>query len=40
MVHGKGERASSTVPYRDRSETNARFDQWFTCPGVLPRSRR
>jgi hypothetical protein len=30
MVQGKGERASWTVPYRDRSATNARFDQWFT----------
>ena len=38
MVHGKGERISSTVPWRSSSATNALRDQWFTCPGVFPRS--
>ena len=40
MVHGNGERASTTSPWRDSSDTNERLDQWLRCPGVLPRSRR
>ena len=38
IVHGNGERASTTSPWRLSSATNARLDQWLTCPGVLPRS--
>ena len=38
IVHGNGERASTTSPWRPSSDTNARLDQWLTCPGVLPRS--
>src|SRR5215207_1537857 len=38
MVHGNGERGSTTSPWRDSSATNERLDQWFMCPGVLPRS--
>ena len=40
IVHGNGERASTTSPWRPSSRTNARLDQWLTCPGVLPSSRR
>ena len=36
MVHGNGERASTTSPWRDSSFTKLRLDQWFRCPGVLP----
>src|SRR4051794_32431579 len=38
MVHGNGERISSTAPCRDSSSTNARRDQWLRWPGVFPRS--
>ena len=40
IVHGNGERASTTSPCRDSSSTKLRLDQWFTWPGVFPRSRR
>ena len=38
IVHGNGERASTTSPCRDSSVTNERLDQWLRWPGVLPRS--
>ena len=40
MVQGNGDRASTTSPWRDSSDTNERLDQWLRCPGVLPSSRR
>ena len=40
MVHGNGERASTTSPCFASSATNERLDQWFRWPGVLPRSFR
>src|SRR5262245_56464160 len=40
IVHGNGERASTTSPCRDSSAAKLRLDQWFTWPGVFPRSRR
>src|SRR5581483_10713831 len=39
IVQGNGEQASTTSPWRSRSETKPRFDQWLMCPGVLPPSR-
>ena len=33
MVHGNGERASTTSPWRDSSDTNERLDQWLRWPG-------
>ena len=39
MVHGNGERRSTTSPCRARSRTKLCLDQWFTWPGVFPRSR-